>query len=52
MALQIMDRAPGEGTHVERKTVLLQRNALKFLRGPDGKEEVCIARSLNATLTS
>ncbi|KAK9861319.1 hypothetical protein WJX84_004200 [Apatococcus fuscideae] len=35
----IMDRAPGEGPNAERKTVLLQRNALKFLRGPDGKEE-------------
>ncbi|KAK9840260.1 hypothetical protein WJX74_006369 [Apatococcus lobatus] len=35
----IMDRAPGEGPSSERKTVLLQRNALKFLRGPDGNEE-------------
>ena len=37
-----MDRAPGEGVSCERKTVLLQRNALKYLRGPDGKEEVCV----------
>ena len=35
-----MDRASGEGPSSERKTVLLQRNALKFLRGPDGNEEV------------
>lgn len=35
----IMDRAQGEGPTSERKTVLLQRNALKFLRGPDGNEE-------------
>lgn len=45
-----MDRSPGDGSNSERKTVLLQRNALKFLRGPDGKEEVCNVIIVNAAM--